>query len=147
MVRDRGLERKFQQLIVNEGQKVSGFTFNFKANKVRAMKQHVGKGLWMTYVQRPSLTRVELYIYRGAGNYDETYELFEKFHEHKLEINAAFGRKLNWDSDPEKNACRIEMTYNGFDLHDQTCWGDFAKRMVSDMNKLNYALEPHYSIL
>ena len=147
MVRDRGLERKFQQLIVNEGQKVGGFTFNFKANKVRAMKQHVGKGLWTTYVQRPSLTRVELYIYRGAGNYDETYELFEKFHEHKLEINAAFGRKLNWDSDPDKNACRIEMTYNGFDLHDQTCWGDFAKRMVSDMNKLNYALEPHYSNL
>ena len=77
MVRDRGLERKFQELIVNEGQKVGGFTFNFKANKVRAMKQHVGKGLWMTYVQRPSFTRVELYIYRGADNYDETFELFD----------------------------------------------------------------------
>ena len=79
--------------------------------------------------------------------WDFQEELIEKFHEHKLEINAAFGRKLNWDSDPDKNACRIEMTYNGFDLHDQTCWGDFAKRMVSDMNKLNYALEPHYSNL
>tara|TARA_B100000953_G_C17812944_1_gene355963 strand:+ start:171 stop:614 length:444 start_codon:yes stop_codon:yes gene_type:complete len=147
MIRDSGLERKFQDLVVKEGQRVGGFTFNFKANKVRAMKQHVGKSLWMTYVQRPSFTRVELYIYRGPDNYDETFELFEKFHEHKSEINAAFGRKLNWDADPEKNACRIEVTYNGFDLHNQSCWDDFAKRMVSDMNKLNYALEPHYSNL
>lgn len=146
MIRDDGLEREFQELIVKEGQKAGGFTLNFKANKVRSMKKHVGKGLWMTYVQRSFLTRVELYIYLGPDNYDSTFKLFEKFYEHKSKVNAAFGRKLNWDAEPGKNACRIEVTYNEFNLHDQSCWDDFAKRMVSDMNKLNYALEPHYSL-
>ena len=145
MIRDDELERKFQELIVKEGQEIGGFTSNFKVNKVRSMKKNVGKGLWMTYVQRPYFTRVELYIYRGPDNYNDSFKLFEKFHEHKSEVNAAFGRKLNWDANPEKNACRIEMTYNGFDLHEQSCWDDFAKRMVSDMNKLNYVLEQYYS--
>ena len=64
MVRDSILEREFQEMVVAEGEKLGGFAANFKPNKVRAMKQHVGKGLWMTYVQRPAFTRVELYIYR-----------------------------------------------------------------------------------
>ena len=55
-------------MVVAEGKKLGGFAANFKPNKVRAMKQHVGKGLWMTYVQRPTFTRVELYIYRGKDN-------------------------------------------------------------------------------
>lgn len=145
MIRDSELERNFQDLIVEEGQKAGGFTSNFKANKVRSMKKNVGKGMWMTYVQRPYFTRVELYIYLGPDNYNDSYKLFEKFNEHKSKINFVFGKKLNWDADPNKNACRIEMTYNGFNLHDESYWNDFAKRMVSDMNKLNYVLKQYYS--
>ena len=72
MIRDSELERNFQDLIVGEGQKVGGFTSNFKANKVRSMKKNVGKGMWMTYVQRPYFTRVELYIYLGPDNYNDS---------------------------------------------------------------------------
>ena len=44
MARDARLEREFQEMVVAEGKKLGGFAANFKPNKVRAMKQHVGKG-------------------------------------------------------------------------------------------------------
>lgn len=145
--RDPYLERQFQELLVKEGKKLGGFAANFSPNKVRAMKQHVGKGLWMTYVQRPDFTRVELYIYRGRDKYDETHELFEYFLENRKEIEDAFEIELNWDDDPDKNACRIELTYPRFDLHDITCWDKYTLNMAADMNRLNSALEPFYSKL
>ena len=148
MARDARLEREFQEMVVAEGKKLGGFAANFKPNKVRAMKQHVGKGLWMTYVQRPTFTRVELYIYRGKDNYKQTLELFDYFREHKRDIDKAFGAHLNWDDDQDKNACRIELTYYDFDLYaDRDTWHKYAMNMVADMNDLNSVLEPYYSKL
>ena len=148
MVRDSILEREFQEMVVAEGVKLGGFAANFKPNKVRAMKQHVGKGLWMTYVQRPAFTRVELYIYRGKDNYEQTLELFDFFRNNKSDIDKAFGAHLNWDDDQEKNACRIEITYHDFDLHaGREVWHKYAMNMAADMNELNSVLEPYYSKL
>ena len=148
MLRDARLEREFQEMVIAEGKKLGGFVANFKPNKVRAMKQHVGKGLWMTYVQRPKFTRVELYIYRGKDNYKDTMELFDYFIAHKGDIDKAYGAYLNWDDNQDKNACRIEITYNDFDLHaDKDSLYKYAMNMAADMNTLNSVLEPYYSKL
>ena len=145
--RDRILEKAFQELLVSKGKSIGGITARFSSNEVRAMKVHVGKGLWMTYVQRPYFTRVELYIYRGPKRYDLTSELFDYFHEERNQIEEAFGGKINWDNSEEKNACRIEKTYNGFDLHNRECWDSIATEMVFDMNLLDGALKPLYEQL
>jgi hypothetical protein len=147
MGRDRVLEKSFQELLVSKGKSIGGIAARFSSNEVRAMKVHVGKGLWMTYVQRPYFTRVELYIYRGPDKYDLTSELFDYFHAERNQVEGAFGGKINWDNSEEKNACRIEKTYNGFDLHNRECWDSIATEMIRDMNLLDSALKPLYEQL
>tara|TARA_X000000368_G_C22915010_1_gene660368 strand:+ start:163 stop:894 length:732 start_codon:yes stop_codon:yes gene_type:complete len=145
--RDRVLEKAFQELLVNKGVIAGGIAARFSSNKVRAMKVHVGKGLWMTYVQRPYFTRVELYIYRGSDKYDLTSDLFDYFHAERNQVEEAFGEKINWDNSEDKNACRIEKTYNGFELHNRESWDSIATEMVRDMNLLDSALKPLYEQL
>ena len=145
--RDSTLEKEFQYLLVNKGKIAGGIAARFSSNKVRAMKVHVGKGLWMTYVQRPYFTRVELYIYRGSDKYDLTSDLFDYFHAERNQVEEAFGKKLNWDNSEDKNACRIEKTYNGFDLHNRESWDSIATEMVRDMNLLDSAMKSLYEQL
>ena len=61
-------------------------------------------------------------------------------------IAHMIGRMI--DDNQDKNACRIEVTYYGFDLYaDRDTWQKYAMNMVADMNRLNSVLEPFYSKL
>ena len=141
--RDRVLERAFQEHVVQIGQSHGGFVSKFKPNKVRAMKVRVAPGHEMAYVQRLSSVRVEVYIYFGKTLYKESLKAFEALFKHKSAIEADFGAELWWDDRETRNACRVRLDREGFDLHDRSCWDDYATWMVEHMDRLHQALLPY----
>ena len=97
----------------------------------------------MAYVQRLSSVRVEVYIYFGKTLYKESLKAFEALFKHKSAIEADFGAELWWDDRETRNACRVRLDREGFDLHDRSCWGDYATWMVEHMDRLHQALLPY----
>jgi len=141
--RDRGLERAFQDHVVRMAQRHGGFVTQFRANKVRAMKVRVAPGHEMAIVQRLSSVRVEVYIYFGKTRYDDSLEAFEVLFNNKSAIEATFGAELWWDDRETRNACRVRLDRDGFDLHDRSCWDDYATWLVEHMERLFVAIVPY----
>ena len=100
----------------------------------------------MIYVIRSRLARVEMWIYHGSSD-DEVESaggLFDQFTAKKQEIEHAYGGSLNWSHTGRKTAFSIQQDYLDFDLRQEDRWEEWIERMVSDMQRLDAALLPHY---
>lgn len=132
----------FQKFWVDKAQEIGGFASQFKPSKVKSMKVRVGQGMWMTFVQRSDHVRSELYIYRGPDRYHETVDLYKWFLQNREKIDSSYGSGLEWNPEENRNACRIEHVFPGFDLGDQYCWEEYCIKSIHSMNNLHAALNP-----
>jgi len=105
-------------------------------------------GLQFVYSIQKTAGRVELYIYRGAGNAAENKAIFERLRKHKDEIEAAFGGELSWQRLDDKQGCRIacETTGGGYRT-EKSKWPGIQDAMIEAMARLEKALAPHLMTL
>jgi len=68
-----------------------------------------------TLIFLKTAVRVELYMARASA--DENTFVYDRLHDQKEAIEESFGEQMNWQSLPEKKACRIsfEMAVDGYD--------------------------------
>lgn len=133
----------FQKNWVGKAQEIGGFASQFKPSKVKTMKVNVGSGLWMTFVQRSDHVRSEIYIYKGPDRYHETEDMYKWFLQNRESIDASYGPGLEWNPEENRNACRIEHNFPGFDIEDQYCWDEYCQLSIHAMNNLFKALKPY----
>jgi hypothetical protein len=101
------------------------------------------RGLPLTYAIGQDEGRVELWIDRGAGKATENKEIFDRLHEHKGEIEGAFGCELSWQRLDEKQGCRIaHITTTGGYKSDESKWPEIQDAMIDAMIRLENALSP-----
>jgi hypothetical protein len=114
--------------------------------KVWTISKTVAKGIKMIYVIRMNTARVEMWIYHGKKekDVDSAYDVFKHFLSKKSEIEMAYGESLNWDHKGRRTAFSIQQDYPDFRLSDDSKWGYWIDKMVTDMKKLDDALLPHY---
>jgi hypothetical protein len=144
VVRDAGLRSKFIPMIVNEAKKRGVVTGN--ATSGWTIRKTVASGIQMIYVVRMLEARVEMWIHLGSSavNFDESAGIFDHFYAKKNQIENAYGGELTWDHPGRRTAFSIQQDYHDFDLRETDKWNMWVEKMVSDMEKLDVALKPHY---
>ena len=104
-------------------------------NWVSASKH--GQG-WL-YVVTKNQSRAELYIDdRDPAN---SKALFDALYAQKDEIEAVFGKELNWQRKDDKRACRISYSVPGGWL-DKEAWPLAIEQCTDSMRKLYAVLAP-----
>jgi len=86
---------------------------------------------------------VELYIDRGRGAEELNRTLFEQLHQHRDEIETAFGGELAWEALDGKRACRIRhsMSDGGYrNAEDE--WASLHESQIDAMIRLEKAMKP-----
>ena len=138
------LHTQFLRLIANHPEARPEITG--KLGKVRTIRKSVSQGVYMIYVVRAKTARVEMWIYRGSKPHhiDEAKAIHEHFVSKRRAIEEAFGEPLVWNHGRRKSAYSIQFYYDDFNLEDTSKWNTWADAMVTDMNRLDDALRPHY---
>ena len=144
VARDEELRSKFIPMIVSEAKKRGVVTGN--ATRGWTIRKTVASGIKMIYVVRMLEARVEMWIHLGSSavEFDESSGMFDHFYAKKDQIENAYGEELNWDNPGRRTAFSIQQDYYDFDLRDTDKWSMWVEKMVSDMEKLDAALKPHY---
>lgn len=97
-------------------------------------------GLGFNYVIRMEDAQIELYIDRGDANQNK--QVFDVLHERKDEIEAVFGKPLDWQRLDAKRASRIRYVFPDGGIRDQQKWPEIQDRMIDAMIRLERALKP-----
>ncbi len=98
------------------------------------------RGLGFNYAIVQEYGIAELYIDRGDAV--ENKRIFDKFFEHKEEIEKSFGEPLSWERLDNKRACRIRSVVEGGGYRSpETQWPDIQARMIQTMVKLEASLK------
>jgi hypothetical protein len=85
--------------------------------------------------------RVELYLSNPAAHINKS--CFDSLFAKKTEIEAAFGKPLQWDRLDGKNATRIWHPIGMGGLLDQPDWDAIQDQMIETMIRLHAAISPH----
>jgi len=139
-----GLRSRFIPQLVEHARSRGVISGN--ATKGWTVRKTVAPGVQMIYVIRSRLARVEMWIYQGSSDdeVESAGDLFDQFTAKKQEIEHAYGGSLNWSHRGRKTAFSIQQDYLDFDLRQEDRWEEWIERMVSDMQRLDAALLPHY---
>jgi hypothetical protein len=97
-------------------------------------------GLAYTYAIRMEDAQVEFYIDRG--NADQNKRIFDALYTRKAEIEADFGKPLEWQRLDAKRACRVRFLLPGGGLLDQHRWPEIQDQMIDAMIRLERAFKP-----
>lgn len=97
-------------------------------------------GLGYDYTIRMEDAQVELYIDRGDA--EQNKQIFDTLHEHKAEIEKAFGEPLEWQRLDAKSACRVRYLVNEGGLQDPQHWPKIQDAMIEAMIRLERAMKP-----
>lgn len=97
-------------------------------------------GLNYNYAIRMDDAQVELYIDRGDA--EQNKQIYDALHEHKTEIEAAFGRPLEWQRLDAKRACRVRYILTDGGLQDRSRWPKVQDAMIEAMIRLEQAMKP-----
>jgi hypothetical protein len=101
------------------------------------------RGCPFTYAIGQHEGRVELFIDRGPGKKEENKRMFDWLHNHKSEIEQAFGGGLDWQRLDDKQGCRIAHTITvGGWRSDESKWPGIHEAMIDAMARLEKALTP-----
>jgi hypothetical protein len=84
--------------------------------------------------------QVELYIDRGDA--EQNKQIFDTLHEHKAEIETAFGEPLEWQRLDAKRVCRVRYMLTDGGLQDQQRWPKIQDAMIEAMIQLERAMKP-----
>ncbi len=104
------------------------------------------RGLAFNYVITQHGATAELYIDRGDG--EENRAFFDSLHEHKDEIETAYGGELSWEPLESKRGCRIaQRLFSGGYRDDEAEWHRVQDEMIDCMIRLERALRPFISQL
>lgn len=104
------------------------------------------RGLGFNYVIVQEYGVVELYIDRGEAL--ENKRIFDQLHNHKDEIEKAFGDPLLWERLDAKRACRVKRRIeSGGYRSPEPEWPRLQSEMVDSMTKLETALKPSLTSL
>lgn len=87
-----------------------------------------------------SESRVELSFSRGDTLWNKS--IFDKFYEHKDEIEQAIGKKLEWKRLDDKKSSRIVLTHS-FDGFDKNNWSTIAEWMAENILLFQKVLSPY----
>ncbi len=101
------------------------------------------RGLGLNYVVSQDESAAELYIDRGKESGDESQSMFDQLHEHRAEIEEAFGAPLSWERLEKKRACRIKYTQHlgGYRSPEDT-WPEIQDAIIEAMNRFEQSLRP-----
>ena len=97
-------------------------------------------GLNYNYAIRMDDAQVELYIDRGDA--EQNKQIYDALHEHKTEIEAAFGKPLEWQRLDAKRACRVRYILTDGGLQDRSRWPKVQDAMIEAMIRLEQAMKP-----
>jgi hypothetical protein len=100
-------------------------------------------GLLYSYVIRMDDAQVEFYIDRGDAETNK--KIFESLFTRKEQIEATFGKPLDWQKLEEKRGCRIRYVIAGAGLLNKDKWPDLQKQMIEAMVMLQKAIQPELS--
>lgn len=84
---------------------------------------------------------VELYIH--AKDRDESKRIFDTLHEKQQQIGKSFGESLRWERLSQQKASRIRHVLKKGGLNDEANWPTIQEEMISAMEKLVTAINPH----
>ncbi len=87
-----------------------------------------------------SESRVELSFSRGDTLWNKS--IFDKFYEHKDEIEHAIGKKLEWKRLDDKKSSRIVLTHS-FDGFDKNNWSTIVEWMAENILLFQKVLSPY----
>ena len=85
--------------------------------------------------------RVELKI--DIGDELGNKQLFDQLHESSADIDAAYGRALNWERKDGKQACYVRSYLSPGTWREEDRWDEIHNEMIEAMIRLEEAFRPH----
>jgi hypothetical protein len=142
------LRRRFWAELLERANKLTRLHTNISPSRYSWIGTSAGiSGLNYNYTVRQHDAGAELYIDRGKEGGTENERIFDELLASKVDIEGAFGGKLEWQRLEGSRACRIKkvLTLGGY--RDETRWPDVHEAMIDAMIRLEKALKPHISRL
>ena len=101
------------------------------------------RGLNLNYVVNQDECAAELYIDRGKDAAEENQRISDQLHDHREDIERAFGGSLEWEHLEGKRASRIRFTLrNGGYRSAEEQWPQIQDPIIAAMDRLERALRP-----
>jgi Domain of unknown function (DUF4268) len=97
-----------------------------------------GCGISSSFAQGDRL-RHELYI--DTGDRDRNLELYAYLHDHREQIEAAYGKPLSWEELPNRRACRVADYNENSRVTDEERYDEFIDWFVDVGVRLRAALQ------
>jgi len=137
------LHREFWQSLIEKLQGRTRLHANLSPSTQHWLSAGAGKGgLGFNYVILKDGWRVELYIDTPDQETNKRY--FDHLHEHREEIESAFGEPLTWQRKDARRASSIEYVVRGKrGLKDRDAWPKIQEEMIDAMIRLHKALGPY----
>jgi len=133
--------RDFWQQLLEKAKEKNNVHLGVKASTDSWLSAGAGKtGLSWTYRIRGHNARVQLYI--DVGDAAKNRDLLNRFEQHRLEIEGAFGGQLNWTPKEGVRACGIRYQIETGGREDRDKWDSIQTSMVDAMTRLHKALDP-----
>jgi len=100
------------------------------------------QGFHLNYVVRERESQVELYVDQGPNSDESNLKAFNDLKQHRKEIEAAFGKELDWQDLPDSRACRIRSVVQGGYRSPEPDWPSIHEALVKDMINLDKVFRP-----
>jgi hypothetical protein len=142
------IRQQFWSQLLDKAQQHTNLHANISPSQSNWVGTGAGmSGLSLNYVIRQHDAQVELYIDRGPEAGEENKAIFDHLANHKAEIEAKFGHRLDWQRLEDKRACRIRKRLTQGGYRDEGSWDEIQQTMIQAMIRLSNALNPYLSQL
>lgn len=106
-------------------------------------------GLRYKFDLRQDSATVSLYIDCGKDSQGQNKAIFDRLHNHKQQVDTAFGKPLLWErmDDARASCVRTYIRKGGYRDDPEEDWPEIHEAMIGAMIRLEEALRPHIEAL
>lgn len=139
-----GIRKRWWARLIERSKPISKLHVHITPGEYSYLGTSAGiRGLNLIYVVTQDECSAELYIDRGKDSADENKAIFDQLYAHKMEIEQAFGKTLDWERLEGKRACRIRhIQKSGGYRSPEEQWPALQDSIIRDMDNLDKALRP-----
>lgn len=130
----------WKQLLEKAGPMTPSFA-NRSPTKDNWISVGAGKsGFSYGYTVRMDDAQIEMFI--DLGNAERNKRIFDNMLAQKEQIEALFGKPLDWQRLDNKQGCRIRYIFDGGGLLHKEKWAELQKAMIDGMVDFQKAIQP-----
>ncbi len=135
--------RRFWTQLIERSRSKTSLVANRTASSDHWLGAGIGRrGFALNFTLARESSRVELYIDLGNGEDERTIAAYKALEADRAQIDASFGKPLDWKALEESRSCRVCHTLIGGWKSPESEWPELQDRLIDEMVRLEAVMKP-----